>query len=441
MGDATWGSGTLRLTNGVNNSIPLTIGGNATFTADTTATGTVSYISNGTAGNTILIASTTFYTLNLTSTSTGDNLIFKVATSTSVTVGAGGGTFSSAATFSVASGATLTLNGIITATGATWANSGTVTLGSGGKILNAATVQLTDSSGTAVSNYSADGNGAVFLTVTDQDQNLLPSVEELSATITAVSSISTTQTVTLTETSASSGVFRGGLTFTLSATAITGALSYQGPGTLNYSWTDAQDSADTASCTGCANFTGTSPGGGGSSSGGGTVTVVVATPATPATPAVPTETPAVPATPVVPAAPTLDSVSNKIASVVAKVAALTKTSPAADIAAVQAEITAVLVELQSLQAASSAPQGVALGFNFIRPLALGLRHADVSKLQEALKTDSSVYPEGVVSGYFGPLTLKAVQKFQEKYGIASSGVAGYGNVGPKTRVKLNELFK
>src|SRR3989344_1934714 len=63
MGDATWGSGTLRLTNGVNNSIPLTIGGNATFTADTTATGTVSYISNGTAGNTILIASTTFYTL------------------------------------------------------------------------------------------------------------------------------------------------------------------------------------------------------------------------------------------------------------------------------------------------------------------------------------------------------------------------------------------
>ncbi|MEK7087441.1 MAG: peptidoglycan-binding domain-containing protein, partial [Patescibacteria group bacterium] len=94
-----------------------------------------------------------------------------------------------------------------------------------------------------------------------------------------------------------------------------------------------------------------------------------------------------------------------------------------------------------IQAASTPPKGVAQGYNFVRPLALGLRHADVSKLQEALKTDSSVYPEGTVSGYFGPLTLKAVKKFQEKYGIASSGEPGYGNVGPKTREKLNELFK
>ena len=76
----------------------------------------------------------------------------------------------------------------------------------------------------------------------------------------------------------------------------------------------------------------------------------------------------------------------------------------------------------------------------MRPLALGLRHADVSKLQEALKTDSSVYPEGLVTGYFGPVTLRAVQKFQEKYGLANSGDAGYGNVGPKTRAKLNGLY-
>ncbi|OGD33103.1 hypothetical protein A3C78_02445 [Candidatus Azambacteria bacterium RIFCSPHIGHO2_02_FULL_45_18] len=100
-----------------------------------------------------------------------------------------------------------------------------------------------------------------------------------------------------------------------------------------------------------------------------------------------------------------------------------------------------MIELKAVQTAQQTPAGVALGFNFVRPLALGLRHADINNLQEALKTDSSIYPEGLVTGYFGPATLRAVQKFQEKYGIASSGTPGYGNVGPATRAKLNELFK
>lgn len=53
-----------------------------------------------------------------------------------------------------------------------------------------------------------------------------------------------------------------------------------------------------------------------------------------------------------------------------------------------------------------------------------------------------MYPEKLVTGYFGPLTLKAVQRFQTKYGIVSSGspsTTGYGRVGPRTRAKLNEL--
>ena len=125
----------------------------------------------------------------------------------------------------------------------------------------------------------------------------------------------------------------------------------------------------------------------------------------------------------------------------AKIAALPTNPTAADLASIQAEIAVILSELQTIQAAAQpTPQGVALGFNFVRPLALGLRHTDVSNLQKALKTDSSVYPEGLVTGYFGSMTLKAVRKFQEKYGIASSGQPGYGNVGPATRAKLNELF-
>ncbi len=74
-----------------------------------------------------------------------------------------------------------------------------------------------------------------------------------------------------------------------------------------------------------------------------------------------------------------------------------------------------------------------------RFLNIGSQGDDVKSLQEYLARDSELYPEGTVSGYFGPATRRAVQRFQEKYGIASAGDAGYGLVGPKTRAKLAEL--
>ena len=52
---------------------------------------------------------------------------------------------------------------------------------------------------------------------------------------------------------------------------------------------------------------------------------------------------------------------------------------------------------------------------------------------------SGVGSPGHETNFFGALTLKAVQKFQVKYGIAKPGDPGYGYVGPKTRAKLNEL--
>ena len=53
--------------------------------------------------------------------------------------------------------------------------------------------------------------------------------------------------------------------------------------------------------------------------------------------------------------------------------------------------------------------------------------------------DTGLYPEGIVSGYFGVLTERAVGRFQKRYGIARPGESGYGQVGPKTRAKLNGL--
>lgn len=72
---------------------------------------------------------------------------------------------------------------------------------------------------------------------------------------------------------------------------------------------------------------------------------------------------------------------------------------------------------------------------FNSDLSRGSQGNDVSRLQELLKKDSSIYPEGIVNGTFGPATEKAVKRFQAKYGISQ-----LGRVGPATRAKLQEVF-
>ena len=60
-----------------------------------------------------------------------------------------------------------------------------------------------------------------------------------------------------------------------------------------------------------------------------------------------------------------------------------------------------------------------------------------------LSQDKIIYPEGKVTGYYGKLTFKAVQKFQCQYNIICSGTpetTGYGIAGPKTRNKINEIY-
>ena len=69
----------------------------------------------------------------------------------------------------------------------------------------------------------------------------------------------------------------------------------------------------------------------------------------------------------------------------------------------------------------------------------GSRNAQVTALQNLLRQDSTLYPEGIVSGYMGPATTTALKRFQVRYGIAKPGEDGYGLVGPKTRAKLNSI--
>lgn len=88
---------------------------------------------------------------------------------------------------------------------------------------------------------------------------------------------------------------------------------------------------------------------------------------------------------------------------------------------------------------SSIPSTTPDHFIFNQPLRRGSRGQQVTFLQEFLKRDRVLYPERIVNGYFGPATEHAVQRFQIKFGLAQNGVAGFGMIGPKTRIKLNQL--
>ncbi len=71
----------------------------------------------------------------------------------------------------------------------------------------------------------------------------------------------------------------------------------------------------------------------------------------------------------------------------------------------------------------------------VRELRLGMTSDEVKALQEILAADPDVYPEGLITGFYGPLTEKAVKKFQLKHGLEQ-----VGEVGPKTRARLNALL-
>ena len=82
---------------------------------------------------------------------------------------------------------------------------------------------------------------------------------------------------------------------------------------------------------------------------------------------------------------------------------------------------------------------------FTKNLVKGMRSEDVKEVQDLLSQFPDIYLEGLVTGYFGSLTEKAVKKFQEKHAeeiLSPYGLTeGTGFVGPTTRVKLNELAR
>ena len=77
-----------------------------------------------------------------------------------------------------------------------------------------------------------------------------------------------------------------------------------------------------------------------------------------------------------------------------------------------------------------------------RHLQKGDSGLDVRHLQEMLIKEL-VYPEALVTGYFGELTENSVKRFQQKHNIVSDGdpmSTGFGRIGWTTLSILNSLY-
>ena len=67
-----------------------------------------------------------------------------------------------------------------------------------------------------------------------------------------------------------------------------------------------------------------------------------------------------------------------------------------------------------------------------RQLDMGMSGTDISTLQTFLAQDKTLYPQGLITGYFGFLTQAAVSNFQSR-----NGIPAVGRVGPATLPVLN----
>jgi len=110
------------------------------------------------------------------------------------------------------------------------------------------------------------------------------------------------------------------------------------------------------------------------------------------------------------------------------------------IEALKSQILALQSKIQIMNQAKSevkeAKEQVKSTLRLTRQLWVGLTSEEVETLQEFLATDPDIYPEGLVTGYFGPLTQRAVKRFQKIVGLEQ-----VGRVGPKTLSRINELLE
>ena len=127
---------------------------------------------------------------------------------------------------------------------------------------------------------------------------------------------------------------------------------------------------------------------------------------------------------------------------------ITGSQPVEDIALMQKlmdQITYLKTQIAKVQGRPNGNVNQSVCSNLSKNLHIGMSNSDVQCLQTFLKLqDGNIYPEGLVTGNFGPLTQKAVIRFQEKYAsdiLAPVGLTkGTGYVGENTREKINQIL-
>ncbi|MEK7575207.1 MAG: peptidoglycan-binding domain-containing protein [Patescibacteria group bacterium] len=113
----------------------------------------------------------------------------------------------------------------------------------------------------------------------------------------------------------------------------------------------------------------------------------------------------------------------------------TKTISTLALIVVSAVILSLLLWMLAFPIAAKA-QTVTTATLVSSQLDVGARGAQVTALQNFLATDPKVYPEGLVTGYYGPATQAAVKNFQIGYGLSP-----VGRVGPATLNVINTIMK
>jgi PKD repeat protein len=148
-------------------------------------------------------------------------------------------------------------------------------------------------------------------------------------------------------------------------------------------------------------------------------------------------------------------------AIIAALISVPSVASAATAAELQAQAQALLQQVQALQAQLTQAQAAQGGYvaantnintntNTVvssaacpligRVLKLGSTGDDVTRLQKFLAQDYAIYPEALITGYYGSLTEAAVKRWQVKYNIVSSGTAestGYGVTGPRTAAAIS----
>ena len=105
--------------------------------------------------------------------------------------------------------------------------------------------------------------------------------------------------------------------------------------------------------------------------------------------------------------------------------------------ALQSQIQALLAQIKSLNEQMLALQQQQQ--NTVADLLTMLRQGDegenVRILQALLAADPELYPEGMITGYYGGLTAAAIRRFQKRHGLEQVGF-----IGPRTLAQLKQFF-